>query len=245
MRPDMDKVIVERPRRYGHRSRAPGYAKSWQQAPREDWPRREGIGKLRGKTKQFNEHLSPLRRFLLSRVGRPWNDVFSEICLHLRQDSAIQSHVRDHLWDYVQRYVVERDGVLYHADGRRHRPLEAFGRRESFYVCPRTGVLRLVERRKFSTPDVIRAGKNCHYRRLRGEWYELRLREVPEDLTGCFDAWLARPVKSIQVAELRRLHGTDRRDAAMFCCSVRRVSRQEARKLSKQARELTKGKRAR
>src|SRR5262245_21729125 len=113
MRSDMAKVIVERPRKYANPHTAKGDRKAMQRTPEAELPRREGMNQLRGKTKCFNEHLGPLRRFLRSRVGRPWNQVFAEICQHLRQDSAIQSHVRDHLWDYVVRHVEERDGELY------------------------------------------------------------------------------------------------------------------------------------
>ena len=50
-----------------------------------------------GHTKWLNEHLGPLRRYLDSQVGRPWDKVFSEICAHIDRSSAVQDHVRDHV----------------------------------------------------------------------------------------------------------------------------------------------------
>src|SRR5438874_10641294 len=56
---------------------------------------------LRGDSKQLNENLAPLRRYLARQVGRPWNKVYAEIAANLRVDNAVQQHVRDHLRDFV------------------------------------------------------------------------------------------------------------------------------------------------
>ena len=65
----------------------------------------------------LNEHLGPLRRYLDSQVGRPWDKVFSEICAHIDRSSAVQDHVRDHVEDYVTVHVILIDGVLCHGEG--------------------------------------------------------------------------------------------------------------------------------
>src|SRR6266851_898136 len=98
MREDMSRVIVERPRLGGGRHRK-GRA-----VPLEELPSHEGMGRpytLSGDCKSLNENLSPLRRYLERQVGRPWNKVYSEISRHLRADSTVQQHVRDHLRDFV------------------------------------------------------------------------------------------------------------------------------------------------
>ena len=80
MRSDMAKVLVERPRG-GYRCAGKGYLKDLQRTPIEEMRSREGIkARARGNRKWFNDHLGPLRRFLLSNVGRPWDVVYSEIC---------------------------------------------------------------------------------------------------------------------------------------------------------------------
>src|SRR5437016_5525522 len=99
MRSDMSKVIVDRPR-FGSRIRKKpkGYHRGLQRLFPEGLPKTEGMRKRwQGATKRFNEHLGPLRRFLDSRVGQPWNKVFSEICAHINRNSAVQDHVRDHV----------------------------------------------------------------------------------------------------------------------------------------------------
>lgn len=136
MRPDMAKVIVERPRLGGGLRRPKGLRKRERLALVDLMPAREGYRRRwTSGTKDLNEHLAPLRRFLQSQAGRPWNKVHSEISRHLRLDSAVQSHVLDHLRDYVETNARLVDGVVCNALGE---PLLARRWcRALFYVCPR------------------------------------------------------------------------------------------------------------
>ncbi len=149
MRRDMFKLIVERPRmrlskRNGSHYPRGSLKNSWGR-DLEDAPRREGMGHLY-RSKWLNENLTPLRRFLESRVGRPWDKVYSEICEHISLDSPVKKHVLEHLKHLVARKVREIDGKLYRVD--------SYGREVEFtpgsahpqlYVCPRTGLLRAYE----------------------------------------------------------------------------------------------------
>lgn len=148
MRADMAKVIVERPR-HGSRLRGArkGYRKRFHMTALEDQPKRERIEERGGGMKHFNEHLGPLRRYLLSQVGRPWNKVFSEICAHISRDSVVQDHVRDHVWDYVIVHVKLIEGVPCYGEGYWiGQPLQNGWRFPLLYVCPRSGLLRRVKR---------------------------------------------------------------------------------------------------
>ena len=144
MRSDMAKVIVERPR-YGSsmRGKAKGYLRGLQRMEHEGLPAREGMKRrYNGNTKRLNEHLGPLRRYLDSQVGRPWNKVFSEICAHIDRSSAVQDHVRDHVAGYVATDVIEIDGVPCSKQGRYYgKPLREI-RWIYWYVCPRSGILK-------------------------------------------------------------------------------------------------------
>src|SRR5476649_123720 len=133
MRPDMFKVIVERPRL---RSRGPSALKA-----RDDDETKVPMGRGRG-TKELNENLAPLERFLRRNVGRPWNNVFSEIRAGLSLRSAVQKHVRDHLQLMVDLHVFERNGELWTFSHGEQR-LEP-GYRDELYVCNRTGLLRVL-----------------------------------------------------------------------------------------------------
>jgi hypothetical protein len=152
MRSDMAKVIVERPRfgsRYKYRKK--GQSSKWKWTGSGSEVCRESIYRLRGQTRSLNEHLSPLRRYLHKQVGRPWNDIFHDICKHIRLDSAVQKHVRDHLAEFVQTRVIMKGSTPCHGDysfgNRIGQPILGTGnaglsRGLGLYVCPRTGLLK-------------------------------------------------------------------------------------------------------
>lgn len=189
VRSDMAKVIVERPR-YDSRNRRPrkGYGRLFRRCPLEDQPTREGIGRRGGGTKSFNEHLGPLRRYLLGQVGRPWDKVFSEICRHLSRNSAVQDHVRDHVQDYVATEVTIVDGVL-HGSVRYWKNQPLYHRSTPLYVCPRTGILRKVPpgpspyRRTLRRPPAghhfVRLSRTIQFHWIDGAWHEIEVRPFP------------------------------------------------------------------
>ena len=147
MRKDMFELIIERPRigwRCGRKGR---YATKSRTNP-EALPCKEPMW-FRGKTKSLNENLAPLRRFLERRVGRPWDSVWSELREFLSPKSAVHNHVFIHVWQYVERNPVIIDGIP-------HRPEASGSKRDKFfplsnycwrgfYVCPRTGLLRVAK----------------------------------------------------------------------------------------------------
>ncbi len=183
MRPDMAKVIVERPR---HGSRLPrkgkGYGRSAARVAWEDQPKREGMKVRGGARKSLNEHLAPLRRYLAGQVGRPWNKIFADICRYLDRNSAVQDHVRDHLDDYVATRVIVHRGEFCHGNGYSiGRPLHT-----PFYVCPRTGILK-----KNPSPRPWRFGRveklpirflgdDTALVRKDGGWHIVTWREMPD-----------------------------------------------------------------
>lgn len=131
MRPDMSKVIVERPRLGG------GAPRKGRALDYDDLPSHEGMTsphRTHWRGKSFNENLSPLRRFLESRVGQYWPKVYAKICENLRPSSTIQQHVRDHVEGFVAVRTVIKDGVIWIHDGRRvHRLDDGW---ERLYVHP-------------------------------------------------------------------------------------------------------------
>jgi len=136
MRKDMAKVIVERPRIKPRNNR------KGRRLELEDLPAHEGMRRAhawRGDRKELNENLAPLRRYLAKQVGRPWDKVYSEIAAHLRADSAVQQHVRDHLRDFIA-FTPRRD----------IHDWRSFSRgglwRQEFYVDPVTRFLCRTDR---------------------------------------------------------------------------------------------------
>jgi hypothetical protein len=185
----MAKVIVERPRHGGGFKYPRGSVRSTDRLAREDWHRREGIRHpwtLRGMNKGLNENLAPLRRFLRSHVGRPWDKVFAEICQRINRNSAVQLHIWQHLSDFVCTNPYEVAGEV----GRRWYTRL----RQDFYVDPRTGLLRrsprLTKRQWGRMPGrefppqplpnpVVPINENRCYEMIDNVWYELDLRKPP------------------------------------------------------------------
>ena len=143
MRKDMAKVIVERPR-IGHSKRWVKPGRTRPLVDDEGQPLRASAREPKGaarKTKTLNENLSPLRRYLESNVGRPWNKVYSELSEHLKVTSAVQQHVREHVEDFVAVKTRMRSGEVF-VTMRWGRDVALRESHQRLYVHPRTGLLR-------------------------------------------------------------------------------------------------------
>lgn len=145
MRKDMFEIIIERPR-YGGGRKGKGRYTTRNRTDPERLPNKEPMW-FRGQTKCLNENLAPLRRFLQRRVGRPWNDVWSELRTFLSPSSTVHKHVFDHVLQYVELNPIIIDGIPHRPEAsgpKRDKfwPLSNYGWR-GFYVCPRTGLLRV------------------------------------------------------------------------------------------------------
>jgi hypothetical protein len=109
-------------------------------------------------------------------------------------DSAVQSHVLDHLDDFVARHVKEIDGELYARSGY------GIGRLlySLFYVCPRTGLLRenkwrrrWKQRPKPQPPEErVEIDGRRQYLRVGEIWYEVQLAPLNADAIGKWDVVL-------------------------------------------------------
>lgn len=222
MRADMAKVIVERPRLGSWLpSHQKGYRKYLQKTDVENLPRYEPLpGCWHGRQKSLNENLAPLHRFLRSQVGRPWNKVHQDLCEHVSFDNAVQMHVLTHVFDFLARYVDMIDGWPH---SRRGRPLEP----GQMYVCPRTGLLKVVRPSKRRPPQlrhIVGRLRQLHFRD--GHWWDVRVRELPADPGDLWDVWLERDVAKLTVQAAKTAYG-----AKLFAISKRPLSRREARTL--------------
>jgi hypothetical protein len=101
--------------------------------------------------------------------------------------SAVQQHVLDHVKEMVEENAVVIDGVPYYPPDLGHRGLDPIVgyRWRGFYVCPRTGILRMAERqgrdrrRQIIDPDVRRVDETQQLHRIRGVWYRITLAPLP------------------------------------------------------------------
>jgi hypothetical protein len=128
MRRDMGKVIIERPRIGGERVRGPRTRRDV-----GDVGGRAAMKPVRAERKIQTDLWGPLRRFVAANVGRPWSNVWSEICERADHRSVVGWHLRAHIHDLVETRPMMRGKI----------PVSRIGRDlwKSFYVDPRTGLL--------------------------------------------------------------------------------------------------------
>lgn len=239
MRSDMAKVIVERPR---HGSRSPsqkkGYRKYIQGTAVEDLPRCEPLpGRWKGRQKWLNEHLGPMRRFLRSNVGRPWNCVHKDLCEHVSFDNAVQGHVLAHIHEYVSTHVEVHDSSTVYSQSEWRVGIRL--RANAMYVCPTTGILKVVQSSRRIAPTTRVAVGNdvlCLWRD--NAWWEVRVRSKENVASDRWDVWLERSVSKLTEQECELNYGSN-----VFATSKRPLKSQESRKLYKKIRQ-TKRKKA-
>ncbi|HLO86393.1 MAG TPA: hypothetical protein VK203_15545 [Nostocaceae cyanobacterium] len=140
--------------------------------------------KVRNRSKYLSDHLGPLRRFLMSKVGEPWNEVYSELCQRLDTSTMTGQHVLSHLQSFVEQDVEIIDGLPYRKPHQMYRsPL--IGYRDNFYVHPETGILCLGEKiprkQKQSSvnQDVVIIDDYHQYQKIKELWYLVTFADFP------------------------------------------------------------------
>lgn len=193
MREDMDKVIVERPRRGGG---VQGDGRKW----RNSKERGSRLGMKQGYEypKGLNENLAPLKRWLHKQVHRPWDKVYAELCNCIDRRSTVQAHIFEHIDDFVDRDAVMRDGeVLVRSSwwGRGDRVPLVEASRVELFVHPTTGILlpnrriaqarqrergeRYGQRGKKTELSFVAIDELTQWHRVDGYWYEITLAPTP------------------------------------------------------------------
>lgn len=189
----LSEIVIERPRS-GTRiplKKQTGYKKQLYkltQDATEDGLFNHYLIKSRYKSKYLSDHLGPLRRLLRSKVGQPWNDVYSELCQRLDSNTMAGQHVINHIWDYVERHVEIIDGVVYRKLYRGYRTRFGWGYRDRdrFYIHPDTGILCAVEEvpsKKWSSKqetDFIIIDDYHEYQKLNDIWYLITFGNLPQ-----------------------------------------------------------------
>ena len=142
----------------------------------------DGLGPLECRESQplMGTPLNPLKRYLASNVGRPWDKVYSELAQHLDKRKTTGIHIFDHVkWEVEQNCFLGSDGKVYRL---RYRRAELVA---GLYVHPRTGLLCWSDRKSIwhQTLAAKRAERSRnsdwrvpirgdrHYVRLNGIWY--------------------------------------------------------------------------
>lgn len=176
MRKDMKDVIVNTGRVGG--SGKSQYSRAFiRDTDPEDLPSRIPMGRRRlygYESKELGDRISPLRAYLEAQVGRPWDDVYSEICEHADSRTIRGYHLRQHVWIEVEvkpdlRFhswspyglFVDEDGIL-----RNNRETQAERRRRWRTFQPTT---------RLATED-----PDYYYEKIDGYWYSFQTEHICE-----------------------------------------------------------------
>ncbi|MCU0865995.1 MAG: hypothetical protein MUC36_19600 [Planctomycetes bacterium] len=243
----MSKVIVERARVGACRlENRPPLRDEGESPPVVIGVRRDA--RLRGGQKELNENLRPLQRYLHAQVGRPWDDVWSEICSHVKLTSAVQKHVRDHIPDFVAITTWTDGGQVWVASALGPKLLSHSWHR--LFVDPATGLLaenpspRRLRRcplavdgeERWQRMRVISATRQLHLL-ADGAWWDVTLAPIPRITVREMQAansWRAR-VKVVDVVHRaglstrspRELYGLDN----VYAIDKRQLSKRDMRRL--------------
>lgn len=140
--------------------------------------------------KELNENLEPLWRYLLSQVGRQWDDVYSDIRRNLSPRSTVQMHVVQHLdWQVKKSTYLGEDGRVYEHSkynrGGMPDPCleEPTTYKYGFYIHPVTRELCVsptkAKKVKKLQPKKFQVSSLVQYRLINGEWMVVEFEKIP------------------------------------------------------------------
>ncbi|WP_157753778.1 hypothetical protein [Lysobacter capsici] len=180
--------------------RSPPKGRGWEKPGRpvkdiEDEPPRERV--MRHGHWLSRKNLNPLRRYLASQVGQPWNAVYAQLCAQRNPRDPTHDRIFHYLPSLIALEVWNIAGVLHARHSWRGLlRLEDIG--QTLYVDPDSGRVAINEsairlrarlRREHSQrvkanrlglePDLRRLGERRQLRRIDGIWYEIELMPVP------------------------------------------------------------------
>lgn len=186
--------------------------------------------------KEKRIHLAPLRRFLRAQVGRPWNDVYSDVCHTFK---GVVSN-GDRLTNYID-WDVELNVRVRDSDGEliTERGYSVGG--NTLYVHPESGILTLsptsARRRWKNKPRFESVVIDSEHKlvNIDGLWFVVTLATIPgvEVSERPFDVVLGRAVFADDIKyawgnEFYRSWGP-----GLYACSKRQANSREIRRLVK------------
>jgi len=213
MRPDMPKILVERPRLPSRVPHGRDGRKFWDQSDAAFLPMKAGYRD----PKTLNENLSPLARYLARQAGRPWDKVYSEMRAVIDGRNPIQRHILEHLSQYVAEHTRVVGGHLIEM-GTQYFGLQRVW--QPLYVDPRTGLLRrnpddISWRRKYRERQLAKererarvwreVSANCQLHQVNGCWFQVEVAPLPPPPAIRWDALLRCPVNARTSAAHRRM----------------------------------------
>jgi hypothetical protein len=186
MRKDMKKVLCEEPRHGWRTKDRKGRKRAERKIIDEEKPVKEQ-GNLQRKWlydwhdhKNFGEHIQPLRRYILSCLGRSWDDVYSEICKIVPKGSVVNNHLYTHLYQFiaVNTYFDENGRVC-------DMNMEGYPIYQEVFVHPNTGIItatpkKAARKQKAKPKNLYKINDDTVYKKDdKGIWWKCFLTTTP------------------------------------------------------------------
>ncbi len=126
----------------------------------------------KGSSTYFDDNLGLLKKFLMTKVGQKWDEVFAELNGKLDSRSLQGLHIIGHVFDFVEIHVKIQDGYFIRQSNWGHiyiydpKTDTNEYRSRYFYVHPETGILtRWREPKKIACPKKARFKKEKEKRK--------------------------------------------------------------------------------
>lgn len=186
MKRDMPRTFIE-PHRPSHKGKYPRGTKKLRQCDDEGelYSPPTGMKRTHAYANKFDSgyigtNFGALRRFLRSRVGQDWNDVFSEICEQADARSFRGHHLREWLEFTVDVKTRMEGGKIVDQQGS---DITVTFHRDNFYVHPLTNKLERSEPRKRekwseSVPKSVFEVEGQFFHEHDGIWYRVLMEEA-------------------------------------------------------------------
>jgi len=251
MRPDFDKLLTERAR-IGHSMK---YHKVRNKKNRkndaENLPAKEGMKASHKKYgrdwKYLNENLQPLVRFLNKQVGRPWNDVYSEIRKMMgKNPNAVKGHILQHLYGFggVRLHTVALGDKRLHSD----QYLQGLELSDGELFVDEAGIIcryqrkvkkksynQLKQEKRMETIRDLPDGNQLH--KIKGIWYKVILLPIlPKHIhlvkstTVLFGKTYERTIENVVVNDIFGVRGSRRDFVEKYNKEVYAASKQNLNK---------------
>jgi hypothetical protein len=241
MRPDMPKILVERPRPPSRVPRGRDGRKFRDRSDAPFLPMKAGYRDL----KSLNENLRPLARYHARQVGRPWDKVYSEMRAVVDGRNPVQRHILEHLGQYVAVHTRMVDGHLIDLSTQFLGLQRVW---QSLYVDPRTGLLRrnpdelawrrtYRERQRAKDRDRAQVWREVsailQLHRVDGCWFEVEIAPLPPPAEARWDVLRRRTVNARTSVSHRRADDQSTADVygrpGVYAVSKRQLGARELR----------------
>lgn len=230
MRRDMNKVLITRPRHGGkggrdhvfdqkNRCRERRYFKGVEVDTSPKWESMRKRHICGGDPKNFSDHLAPLQRYLAAQAGRPWDEVWSDICKVLKGSGLQAQHVKQHV--KLEVGGIPHSGETYFPADAWHKPRSGY--RQYYVYVDEEGILREApshkpawKKRPTKLYDWVRGENGTEYHKINGCWFRIHWEEETRRYYYSVGAYREYPVmiehkRALNKKEAKRLDLENRR----------------------------------